>query len=723
MIVWTKNFPRHKRPLGYLRLLKARHRYFVHWGLGRGLHLGLGLPHQKPGYQLFLRSLRNKYKGRRCFVIGNGPSLKDMDLSHLAGEITIGCNAIYKNFDEWGWHTNFLLFEDTEQTELRGPEIPHVHGPIKMAATYNAYAFGADEDTVFFNARRADEYYWDTLHPQFSQEFEHIVHLGSTVTYIGIQLAFHLGFDEVYLIGVDHSYGKLAEEFPPGKLKITKENYSLVQQCHFDPEYYKIGQVIGIPNVVLQDKAYEKAREVFDASGRRIFNAGKNSKLEAYERVEYDHLFRKGLKVLFISHAATVSGAPISLQILMRYFKEFTDWDMRILVRKKNGPLSPFNAIAMSRFFYQYCLPKGEAPKVRSIPYALAREVYRMGKGRYGLRGAWASLKEYRAERWPRKRQALWEEETCSELKAWKPDVIYSNTALNGDVIKRLGLEDVPVIVHVRELAMAMATLSDNQCNEFKKRPDFYFPVSNAVREYLAREFNIDNSKMKVAPVALECDWILAQSEKESVGSIRKVKLPFGNHEIIIGGLGFLNERKGPDIFVDIAQRVIEELGEDCPARFVWLGEGTLLEPLRKRVKKLGIDDKVIFTGLQRNPYPYIRVFDFVLMTSRDDPFPRVNLEAAVFGKPIICFEASGGSREFAADECGVIVPGLDIDAMVEKTLLLIKDKVLREQLGLNAQKKVRSTYDVKVIGNDIVHTVEAMYGRADNPAEEMAQV
>jgi hypothetical protein len=110
VIIWTDLFPKYKRPLGYLRLLLARHRFFTHYGLGTGLHLGLGLPHKKPGYQLVLRSWRNKYKGRPCYIIGNGPSLAKMDLSPLRNEITIGCNAIYKKFPEWGWHTNYLLF-------------------------------------------------------------------------------------------------------------------------------------------------------------------------------------------------------------------------------------------------------------------------------------------------------------------------------------------------------------------------------------------------------------------------------------------------------------------------------------------------------------------------------------------------------------------------------------------------------------------------------------
>jgi hypothetical protein len=74
---------------------------------------------KRKGYQKRLRDLRDKHKGKRCFIIGNGPSLKNMDISKLKNEITIGSNGIYKNFEKWGFHTNYLLFEDIEQTELR----------------------------------------------------------------------------------------------------------------------------------------------------------------------------------------------------------------------------------------------------------------------------------------------------------------------------------------------------------------------------------------------------------------------------------------------------------------------------------------------------------------------------------------------------------------------------------------------------------------------------
>ena len=296
MIPWRPDFPARRKPLGYLRLLRARHRFHDRVRPGFRLERVCGLPLPRPrlidvpGDKARLAKLRDAHAGRRCFVIGNGPSLAGMDLSPLKDEVTIGSNGIYTRFAGWGFHTDYLLFEDMEQTELRGPDIPGIRGPLKLAGLHNAYAFRPDAGTVFFNARLGDSFYWNRLAPVFSRDFSEIVYLNSTVTTIGLQLAYHLGCDPVVLVGVDHDYGRLPELFKPGKIRITEENIDLVRGCHFDPGYYKLGDLIGVPNVKLQEQGYREARHAFERDGRRVLNATAGGKLEVFERADYRRL-------------------------------------------------------------------------------------------------------------------------------------------------------------------------------------------------------------------------------------------------------------------------------------------------------------------------------------------------------------------------------------------------------------------------------------------------
>ncbi len=292
MLAWTRAFPLHERFLGYLRLLRARHRFHDRLGLRRGGRFGITIG-QRPGDQQRLAMMRNKHRGRRCFVIANGPSLNGMDLSPLRDEITIGCNGIYKAFPGWGFHTDYLIFEDIEQLELRRRDIGAIKGPLKLAALYNAYAFPADSRTIFFNAprMRGNLYYWTDIYPQFSPDFAAIAHLGSSVTYLMLELAYHLGCDPVYLIGLDHDYGELPRRFPPGKITITEQNIDLVRGLHFSNAYYKIGDQIGVPDVARQEMAYALAQSAFENDGRKIYNASAESKLDLFERVEFASLF------------------------------------------------------------------------------------------------------------------------------------------------------------------------------------------------------------------------------------------------------------------------------------------------------------------------------------------------------------------------------------------------------------------------------------------------
>ena len=56
-----------------------------------------------------LEEYHNKHRGRRCFLIGNGPSLKQTDMSRLKGEFTFGTNRIYLMFPELGFPTTYYL--------------------------------------------------------------------------------------------------------------------------------------------------------------------------------------------------------------------------------------------------------------------------------------------------------------------------------------------------------------------------------------------------------------------------------------------------------------------------------------------------------------------------------------------------------------------------------------------------------------------------------------
>jgi glycosyltransferase involved in cell wall biosynthesis len=242
-------------------------------------------------YQPRLRALRDQYRGsKRCFLIGNGPSLNQTDLSMLKNEVTFAVNGFFLKAQELDWLPTFYCVEDHLVAEDRAPWINDFHGPVKFFPAYLGYMFGADADTVFYNHRPRKSYPHGF---DFSMEADRITYTGCTVTFSLMQLAAYLGFEEIYLVGVDASYDipKDAEEskdYGTGVLDMKSDDPN-----HFDPNYFGKGFRWHDPQVEKMVEAYAEAKKTLTGTGQTIYNATIGGKLEVFERVAFDRLFPK----------------------------------------------------------------------------------------------------------------------------------------------------------------------------------------------------------------------------------------------------------------------------------------------------------------------------------------------------------------------------------------------------------------------------------------------
>ena len=252
------------------------------------------------GDRHFINSLHNKFKGRRCFVIGNGPSLSKMNLDLLVNEVTIGSNGIYKLFDKYKFRPNYLLFQDSRTILGKAKEINELKGIPKLVSLNSSHLVKKDKYTYFFNL--ANHLGWENIKssspkelkgnlPIFSNNFAEFASNMGNVSHTAIQLAFFLGCNPVYLIGCDHSMADLIGEFEPGHVKITKENLPIFEKYHFTQNYYKFGDEIGVPFIELENQAYKSCNEFFKSSGRQLLNAGLDSRVPFITKIDFDSLF------------------------------------------------------------------------------------------------------------------------------------------------------------------------------------------------------------------------------------------------------------------------------------------------------------------------------------------------------------------------------------------------------------------------------------------------
>ncbi len=232
-----------------------------------------------------LRQFGDKHKNDRCFIIGNGPSLNEMDLSRLKSEFTFGVNAIYLNHAEMGFYPTYYAVEDVFVAEDRSSEINAYRESTKFIGNHLRYCLKTDANTVWLNVVFNFANYEDF--PHFSQNVPRQIFVGGTVSYQCMQLAHFMGFKEVYLIGFDHNY-TIPKDALIGHNVITSVSDD---PNHFSGAYFGAGKRWHDPNMERMEQAYGKARLNFENSNRKIVNATLGGNLEVFERVDYNSLF------------------------------------------------------------------------------------------------------------------------------------------------------------------------------------------------------------------------------------------------------------------------------------------------------------------------------------------------------------------------------------------------------------------------------------------------
>jgi 6-hydroxymethylpterin diphosphokinase MptE-like len=254
------------------------------WHKFRYLAAGLGIG--LTANDRALCSYRDKHRGRRAFLIGNGPSLNQCNLAKLAGETTFGVNGIFLNRKSMGFDPTYYVVEDVFVAEDRAEQIKNYRGPkAKFFGNYVKYCLEGAEDAIWMNVRyRFDAY---PGFPHFSTNTARQLWVGGTVSYLCMQLAFFMGVSELILVGFDHNYiVKKDVEVQGNKLTSQSEDPN-----HFHPDYFGPGYRWHDPMLDRMEMGYRKARSVYEQHDRRIVNATVGGKLEVFDRVDYDALF------------------------------------------------------------------------------------------------------------------------------------------------------------------------------------------------------------------------------------------------------------------------------------------------------------------------------------------------------------------------------------------------------------------------------------------------
>jgi hypothetical protein len=234
---------------------------------------------QEPRYRASMRRLRqyhNIHHGKRCFVLGNGPSLKQTDLSLLEGEFSFATNRIYLGFDKSPFRPSYYVCCNELVVEQCAREIAQLAMP-KFIAWHNRDLIEFTRDMVFLWTRSG-------LRSWFFTDLTEGCWEGSTVTMACLQLAYYMGFSEVVMVGVDHSYqfeGRPHEQ-------VTSQGDD---PNHFSSNYFGRGFRWHLPDLQGSELSYRVAKHMFELDGRRVVDATIGGILQVFEKVDYYGLF------------------------------------------------------------------------------------------------------------------------------------------------------------------------------------------------------------------------------------------------------------------------------------------------------------------------------------------------------------------------------------------------------------------------------------------------
>lgn len=222
-----------------------------------------------------IQELEGKHKGERCVIIGNGPSLNKTNLELLRPETTFGLNRIYLMFEKLGFATTYHAVVNQLVVEQCADDFNHLSAPL----------FTTLPSRQHLQDRRGTYFLNKLVGPRFSRDLSHGVWEGATVTFVAMQVAYYMGFDEVVLVGVDHNFASKG----PAHKQIESEG---ADPNHFDPNYFGKGFKWQLPDLDTSEIAYAHAREAFSARGGSIVDATVDGKLEIFPKVRLEDILR-----------------------------------------------------------------------------------------------------------------------------------------------------------------------------------------------------------------------------------------------------------------------------------------------------------------------------------------------------------------------------------------------------------------------------------------------
>lgn len=359
-------------------------------------------------------------------------------------------------------------------------------------------------------------------------------------------------------------------------------------------------------------------------------------------------------RIIVLLHELSLTGAPRLTLDLLEAIRP--DASVRIVTRD-GGPL-----VDSARRLGPTVVLR-QAGLARALPRRLATErvVQVLGEG-------WSRIRAI---------------EQGARIRTWKPDLVYVSSVAALPLVPMLRLADIPVVLHAHELGSVLAWFERQYPGLILSVPDQYVADSAAVAHDLVHQLGVpSNAVTVVTPYLLPP--ILEASPMS--GAIDRTPL-------IVGGAGNPSWTKGIDLWLLAAREAVDRLGVDR-LRFLWVGyrDNQVGLQFRSMISRLGLDGVVELVPTADRIHHHFARFDMFAMTSWEDSFPLVVLEAMAMGAPVICFAPTGGPAEEVGG-AGIVIPEISPHRMADAIVDLAQSPEKRWAIGSAGAERARKEF------------------------------
>jgi len=297
-------------------------------------------------------------------------------------------------------------------------------------------------------------------------------------------------------------------------------------------------------------------------------------------------------------------------------------------------------------------------------------------------------------------------EELLSEIK---PKFAIVNSIASREVLPIIANHYVPSLCLVHEFAL----------NTYRPRNAVSDVVLWASRVVFSAEIVHQDNASQCEALRAHGSPILAQgkcviplpitSDNDEINTRKISKLlrpePFPDTTVVIIGAGYVDIRKGVDIFLSCAARVLE-LKPRTAFRFVWVGDG--FDPdtdlgysvyLQDQINRAGLAKHFCFTGEIADIETVYKLSDVLFLSSRLDPLPNVAIDSMFAQIPVICFDGTTGIADILkqnglGEAC--VIPYLNFERAARRMVELIDDAAQRKTLGAQIQLVGKREFDMQ---------------------------